>query len=274
MKRTFSWRRAFTLIELLVVIAIIAILAAILFPVFAQARDKARATACLSNGRQIGTAISMYVQDNDETFYWQKDWDEEANVGGGPWGNSYYTYVRWPVVHLPYLKNYGVFQCPSDKDRNRGYQATSPTSQGNGAVAGVPFPCSFGINLMLSTYTNGPVPLAAVQRPAEKIFVAEALVPFACCENWNVEYHRAANWNGGENGWSFGQMRSNVGAAKALGITDQQMGAVTRHQYGNEIVFCDGHVKWTRWNNVADAKAPATSAEQQKWWDMVDPNRP
>ena len=63
-----SPRRGFTLIELLVVIAIIAILAAILFPVFAQAREKARMTACLSNMKQIGTSLMMYVQDYDETF--------------------------------------------------------------------------------------------------------------------------------------------------------------------------------------------------------------
>src|ERR1041385_9242405 len=90
--------RGFTLIELLVVIAIIAILAAILFPVFAQARDKARQAACISNCKQIGLALNMYVQDYDETFYWQKGWAEVVNMGSGPWGASYPTYVRWPFA--------------------------------------------------------------------------------------------------------------------------------------------------------------------------------
>src|SRR5438876_10608071 len=69
MRRT-GWRIGFTLIELLVVIAIIAILAAILFPVFAQARDKARGAACLSNAKQIALALGMYTQDHDETLIW------------------------------------------------------------------------------------------------------------------------------------------------------------------------------------------------------------
>src|ERR687883_223432 len=101
-------KSGFTLIELLVVIAIIAILAAILFPVFAQARDKARAAACLSNGKQLGTAVMMYTQDYDEQFYWQADWGETDNIGAGPWGNEYWTYVRWPSRHMPYIKNEGV----------------------------------------------------------------------------------------------------------------------------------------------------------------------
>jgi prepilin-type N-terminal cleavage/methylation domain-containing protein len=258
-------RMAFTLIELLVVIAIIAILAAILFPVFAQARDAARKASCISNCKQIGTAVMMYTQDHDESYYWQSAWDQQDDWGAGPWGASFMSYIRWPVRHMPYIKNTGVFLCPSDKNRNRGVGAS-----GGGAV---PYPVSYGTNLMLMTYTTGPVTLAQIQKPAEKIFIAEALTPFACCEDWNVEYFRAANYVGNENGWSFGTMRNNVGAGNALGTTDQQMSSLTRHQLGNVIIFCDGHVKWTRWNRVSDSKAPAPTAEQQKWWDMVNPNR-
>src|SRR5207249_4208542 len=107
--------RAFTLIELLVVIAIIAILAAILFPVFAQARDKARQASCLSNAKQLGLGLTMYVQDYDESFYWQAAWDEERELGSGSWGPSFKSYIRWPTAILPYVKSKGVYKCPSDK---------------------------------------------------------------------------------------------------------------------------------------------------------------
>ncbi|MCE5237582.1 DUF1559 domain-containing protein [bacterium] len=91
-------RRGFTLIELLVVIAIIAILAAILFPVFAKAREKARQSSCLSNTRQLALAILQYVQDNDEVFMY-------ANL------NPPGTY--WYVAAAPYMKSTQILQCPS-----------------------------------------------------------------------------------------------------------------------------------------------------------------
>ena len=97
-------RNGFTLIELLVVIAIIAILAAILFPVFAQAREKARAISCLSNLKQAGTAYAMYTQDYDETTPLQKSNATVAN-GGGYW--------FWLIQ--PYVKNWNLMLCP-DRD--------------------------------------------------------------------------------------------------------------------------------------------------------------
>ncbi len=97
-------KRAFTLIELLVVIAIIAILAAILFPVFAQAREKARQTSCLSNTKQLGTAVHMYVQDYDEMF--------ALNIYlAPPPANRVFTLYE---AHFPYIKNQQIFVCPSD----------------------------------------------------------------------------------------------------------------------------------------------------------------
>jgi prepilin-type N-terminal cleavage/methylation domain-containing protein len=256
-------QRAFTLIELLVVIAIIAILAAILFPVFAQARDKARQSACLSNCKQIGLAINMYVDDYDETFYWQKAWDETVDVGAGFWGPSYKSYIRWPMAHLPYVKNKEVFTCPSDKSALGRNFCKAP-----GGPGCVPWKISFGTNLMLMCYTTSPVKLAQLQRPAEKIFLAEGQQAFACCENWNVEYFRGANYVGGENGWTdYGTYRKQVGGAKKLGVGDDKMGAVTRHQLGNIAVFADGHAKWYRWNQVGDSDSP-------EWKAMLDPAIP
>jgi len=106
-------RRGFTLIELLVVIAIIAILAAILFPVFARAREKARMTSCLSNLKQIGLGMMMYVQDYDET--WPSMWcfGDCSDYNNAPWWCREY-YGGIPTLLQPYIKNHQLFWCPSD----------------------------------------------------------------------------------------------------------------------------------------------------------------
>ncbi len=99
----------FTLIELLVVIAIISILAAILFPVFQKVRENARRTACLSNMKQVGLGVQMYVQDNDERLFFRSG-DAGSRSGATVGGNAF----RWYNQLMPFIKSSGVFTCPSD----------------------------------------------------------------------------------------------------------------------------------------------------------------
>ncbi|MBC8134791.1 MAG: DUF1559 domain-containing protein [Fibrella sp.] len=168
-------RSAFTLIELLVVIAIIAILAAILFPVFAQARDKARQASCLSNIKQLGLAVNMYTQDYDEMFpvhaYWEGNWDTAA-------GKAEY----WQGRVLPYIKSLDVFRCPSDADVSKG------TVDGSDAGARVSYAFNSvvgtdqvqgemrGIIMAVPAWALSSVPgqtVSAVRRPAESIMLGE-----------------------------------------------------------------------------------------------------
>jgi len=138
-------RRGFTLIELLVVISIIAILAGILFPVFAQARERARAISCLSNTRQIGLAHNMYLQDYDETLM-----PIHYVVA-----NYEYNFMQ---ILQPYVKNAGVFNCPSSPQKWQGPQQS-------GGV------CGYGYNsVMLQKQT-----IAGILKPAETIAFADAV---------------------------------------------------------------------------------------------------
>jgi prepilin-type N-terminal cleavage/methylation domain-containing protein len=109
-------RKAFTLIELLVVIAIIAVLASILFPVFSQAKEAAKKTACLSNLKQVGTSVLLYLSDHDDRMPDRRDLKREVPGGYRPW-------TSWPpsdprsgwagVILYPYLKSVEVWSCPS-----------------------------------------------------------------------------------------------------------------------------------------------------------------
>ncbi len=106
-------QRAFTLIELLVVIAIIAILAAILFPVFAQAKEAAKKTSCLSNDKQMATSLFLYAGDNDDTLC-NTSWEQNTTTNINP-ANPAGTYqIHWTYLMQPYIKNWQMFVCPSD----------------------------------------------------------------------------------------------------------------------------------------------------------------
>lgn len=146
-------KRAFTLIELLVVIAIIAILAAILFPVFASAKQAAKKTACFTNMRQLGIAASLYMQDSDGALYHHhEDWvlndgtlvpnlpSGIAGCQGGGYGNSQ-AEKPWAVFFQPYLKSRQLLFCPTD-GASRSKTLSSDISTYNGGIQQIGTECS------------------------------------------------------------------------------------------------------------------------------------
>ena len=195
MKDLLSKSKGFTLIELLVVIAIIAILAAILFPVFAQAREKARQTTCLSNSKQIGLAMFMYTEDYDEVFppattetapraggvrattagmptYENNTYWNDGNTGKYPNG----TGQMWEDLLYPYVKSAKLFVCPTNK-------GVSIAGSGN-----LP---SYGYNTFINGYLgalvggtpNSPISYGAITKPADTILTIEWATEYIYCNS-------------------------------------------------------------------------------------------
>jgi len=219
-------RNGFTLIELLVVIAIIAILAAILFPVFAQAREKARSISCLSNLKQLGTAINMYVQDYDETFPWFC-YGQSVDCNPVPAPN---VASEWPVSVYPYVKNLGVYKCPS----HQGFCVPAAVRRQSPWAENPQATMSYGYNEFFSYQA---VTLARLGFPAETIFLADSMC------SWLGGY-----WQNADKSWMWRIIHSGGGAWPPCGCPrpgpNVNIGQYSRHQGGNNILFCDGHAKW------------------------------
>jgi prepilin-type N-terminal cleavage/methylation domain-containing protein/prepilin-type processing-associated H-X9-DG protein len=218
-------RSAFTLIELLVVIAIIGILAAILFPVFAQARAKARQAACVSNLRQLGSAAMMYAQDYDETLPGNNSLDEGYGLTKGFMDDA--TVRNWHKSVASYTKNLEVFVCPNVQPytatgSNPGYAEVTVPGGGNTSYVG--------------NYIVADRPLAAVPAPASIVLLHE----------FNI-YQRCA------------QMRPYpVGGGNFIQFHHGKM--ENAHTGGANRLFCDGHVRWDKKTNMTFADYGAGGA--------------
>ena len=232
--------KAFTLIELLVVIAIIAILAAILFPVFAQAREKARAISCLSNMKQIGLAQTMYIQDNDETL---GDLETGAITGNACHGTDGKSGTLWSGYLQPYIKNLNVMFCPSagnsvvktatiDKPCNNRFDFTglyysavdrSQISIGisiDGTVSWNGYRCAIDGNYCSTMYTLSTFPY-----PTSTVAFGDS-----------IPADPSIRGGRGAKAWFVDPQRDPK--IKEIG------GLSTRHSGGSNIAFLDGHAKF------------------------------
>jgi prepilin-type N-terminal cleavage/methylation domain-containing protein/prepilin-type processing-associated H-X9-DG protein len=248
--------RAFTLIELLVVIAIIAVLAAILFPVFAQAREKARQASCLSNEKQIGTAVLMYAQDYDDQA--PPFFNNVPKVGP----------VYWHYWMKPYVKNLRVFICPSatgcstsegplaltDQER----QAGLAMCRGNGgtkfvydsdAVPPTPWtygPGSYGWNACF--ISAGRISGKTVLD--ERVATSFSQIPFAGETIMIGEISKLINPGGlylpPTATYAIGLGRTSCFYPDAKTLRQWWVNAGIRHSGGMNIIFFDGHAKWTK----------------------------
>jgi len=257
-------RAAFTLIELLVVIAIIAILAAILFPVFAKAREKARQVSCLSNEKQIGLALMQYTQDFDE-YYPCGNYVPGAHYGQG-WAGQLY----------PYIKSINVFTCPND------------SSKLNPSWTGAKSPVSYMYNLNIGeddstmmSYGNpkgNSVPEPQLTSPSRTVVL---------CENFNFIYQadvtnpkekQSPAGNGVthsvsgfyQTGFMGGRDAANVGW-ESSGCTKDganwglscYSGKDPVHSGGANYVLADGHAKYLTARSVSSGNNAANSKADQ-----------
>ena len=248
LQRKKSMKKGFTLIELLVVIAIIAILAAILFPVFAQAREKARASACLSNCKQIGTGLQLYIDDYDETIppmiHTSNPTGDIAGAGNNSpratfcvdwtwgWGTGHLN--TWMDSIFPYVKNVNLFKCPSDTKR-----------AGYGFNFALGFEASGGyLNPNVQSFAT----LAAMNHPSNLVFV---------CDTWPA---------GTVNNEKY------IIVVQGPPYLEIMKNANIGHNGGHNYTFVDGHAKYYKygsgpteqWANIGAGWPPMG---ENIWWN-------
>jgi len=276
MKR--SLRSGFTLIELLVVIAIIAILAAILFPVFAQAREKARAISCLSNLKQISLSWNMYLQDYDEQMV------PHANQNPGDPVDNFYTWVK---LLDPYTKSYQVYRCPDGTDSLGVWGAGALAWWGNWQVDSYIGYNYLDLGIWWQCATFQGVSLASVDQPSSTVAFADSAIqaetdPLPTNNesgyfdiNAPAQYaailpavNTCTYYNGKNGGYDWANVPTNP-------TPDMTGWTIARHSGGLNIAWVDGHAKflhpsalWAGTNvapGVSDQAVRLTNASIYLW---------
>lgn len=252
-------RSAFTLIELLVVIAIIAILAAILFPVFAQAREKARQTSCLSNLKQMGLALMQYTQDYDETFP-KGDTNERIPATlSTPDPGTNFSYPGWIGNALqPYAKSDAIYVCPSRSETGWVNPRTrQPISYSYNYVA-------LGYGESSASYQGITPNLAYLGTPAELLALWDG------DNSWiDIQFEQSYGFNGG---WRYRDWAAYVSPGHTIAEGKPNAGmATTWHQEKNNFLFADGHVKALGWDQIkwrqmsAQINGNSSSTNYDRW---------
>jgi prepilin-type N-terminal cleavage/methylation domain-containing protein/prepilin-type processing-associated H-X9-DG protein len=248
-RRSLSLKAGFTLIELLVVIAIIAILAAILFPVFAQAREKARQATCLSNQKQVLLGVLMYAQDYDEmlplgshllgTATTATTWQDlvepyiKSGTGGNANPNSPANRLEVTFWICPSIGNTSIPMAAGDPQP--GPFAVSFYSRGLSYINnGNYMPTMHRLNLARGWFPGTPTSIAAIQEPAQIVLVAEGwgYIGNTAGDDWT------SNCTGFESGYP------DLGGGRIVGRADNYCAGRYRHSGGAVYGLMDGHVKW------------------------------
>ena len=236
-------KHGFTLVDVLVVIAVISILAAMLFPVFVQAREKARAISCLSNMKQIGLGVQMYIQDNDERLFFRPA-NSSSRVGSGRSGIVItnliaYDQAQWWNLLMPYEKTDIVFTCPDDT-----VKTLSPDVNGNITIT----------RSYVASCTAEDLTLAQVDDPMQTIVITEkwghvdnGFGPTGSKmnnETWMEPFDGDECMAGSDNSSSGGCLDLRTGYPVGM------VKMANWHQGGLNCAFFDGHAKWLRPNLI------------------------